>query len=67
MKLGATNPKNFNLRIVWGFEIDEKFSIEYSNSDWVPKVGEVMVLPLKEDALAWQEEYWHKFFVEVVA
>lgn len=26
-----------------------------------------MILPLKEDAYSWQEQYWHKFFVEVVA
>jgi hypothetical protein len=67
MKLGSTNPKNFKLRIVWGFEINEKFYFEYSNSSWVPRVGEVMLLPLKEDACSWQEKYWHKFFVEVVA
>ncbi|MCJ8281605.1 MAG: hypothetical protein MJK14_17540, partial [Rivularia sp. ALOHA_DT_140] len=67
MEINLINPQRFKLRIVWGFEIDEKFYCEYNDYSWVPKVGEIIILPLKEGARSYEETYCHKFFVEVVA
>ena len=63
----TVNPEDFKLRIVWGFEINEKFNIEYSDSSWIPKTGEILILPVKEITYSWQTTYWHKFFAETVA
>jgi hypothetical protein len=63
----TVNPKDFKLRIVWGFEINQKCSIEYCDSSWIPKTGEILILPLEEITYSWQANYWHKFFAETVA
>lgn len=63
----SANPQTFKLRIVWGFELKEKMTAEFSDSSWIPRVNETMILPIDEEDELDDSQRWYKFKVERVA
>ncbi len=63
----TANPQTFKLRIVWGFELKEKMVAEFSDSSWLPRVGEIMILPIEEVDEFDGSQHCHKFKVQHVA
>ena len=57
--LETTNPQDFKLRIYWivGFK-NKRMVAEFHDCKWLPRIGETLVLPIKEEGKS-----WHKFKV----
>ena len=57
--LETTNPQDFKLRIYWIVGLkDERIVAEFDDCKWLPRIGETLVLPIKEAGKS-----WHKFKV----
>lgn len=56
----TVNPSQFKLRLVWGIETGHKLVAEFSPSSWLPRKGEIMILPMDENP---RHKTWHQFKV----
>jgi hypothetical protein len=59
----TTNPQEFKLRIVWGIETGRKLVAEFCNSIWLPRVGEIMILPIDSSDANNRCRNWYQFKV----
>jgi hypothetical protein len=57
------NPQNFKLRIAWTVDGTSKMVAEFSSSNWLPRIGETLVLPIDEADKSNFCRRWHKFRV----
>jgi hypothetical protein len=56
----SVNPSQFKLRLVWGFETGRKLVAEFSDCSWLPRQGDVMILPINESP---GRKIWHQYKV----
>ncbi|MEH2405109.1 hypothetical protein [Nostoc sp.] len=54
------NPQDFKLRIVWSVDASSKMVVEFSSCNWLPRIGETLVLPIDETR---KPSSWQKFKV----
>ncbi|MFN6559140.1 MAG: hypothetical protein RMY28_004970 [Nostoc sp. ChiSLP01] len=59
----TTNPHDFKLRIVWSVDASSKMVAEFSNSNWLPRIGEALILPTDEADESNSCRSWGKFKV----
>lgn len=59
----TSSPQNFKLRIVWSIDATNKLVAEFSNINWLPRIGETLVLPIEEADKSNSCQNWRKFRV----
>lgn len=57
------NPQDFKLRIVWSVDASSKMVAEFSNTKWLPRIGETLVLLVEEADESNSCRKWRKFQV----